>query len=221
MQKNVLTFFFNKDTQLDTPSKIIVAALEEFGQSPPKAVRTRDIAARAGVNLAAINYYFKGKEELYLELINQIVGFLDFAEKDLLDEFEILQKKPSKPDAIKLIKKALMMRCKYATTDIFKNIISIIVREELFNTDAFEILYTRLFEPRYNMLARLVEMASQGKCKGARAKILSKMIFGQIDPFAAATDGMKRSLGWDTFGDNEYLQVSKEVDIIIDKMFEQ
>jgi AcrR family transcriptional regulator len=43
------------------------AALVEFGEYGYDAVSIRDICKRAGTNVAAVNYYFRDKESLYLE----------------------------------------------------------------------------------------------------------------------------------------------------------
>lgn len=53
----------------DAKAKIINAAVEEFALLPFSAARTRQIAEKAGVNHAAISYYFGGKRELYLETV--------------------------------------------------------------------------------------------------------------------------------------------------------
>ena len=50
----------------ETKLRIIHAALELFGAHGYERTSTRDIAARAGVNAPALQYYFAGKEGLYL-----------------------------------------------------------------------------------------------------------------------------------------------------------
>lgn len=50
----------------ETKERIIQAALELFGERGYEQTSTRDIAARAGVNAPALQYYFDGKDGLYL-----------------------------------------------------------------------------------------------------------------------------------------------------------
>lgn len=50
---------------MGTKSKIIEAAIDEFATHGYKASTIRRICSRAGVNVAAINYHFSGKAELY------------------------------------------------------------------------------------------------------------------------------------------------------------
>ena len=52
---------------------LIHAAVEVFGESGLEAATTRDIAQRAQQNIAAIAYYFGGKEGLYLAVVEHIV----------------------------------------------------------------------------------------------------------------------------------------------------
>jgi TetR/AcrR family transcriptional regulator, regulator of cefoperazone and chloramphenicol sensitivity len=50
----------------ETRLRIIQAAVELFGAGGYERTSTREIAARAGVNAPALQYYFEGKEGLYL-----------------------------------------------------------------------------------------------------------------------------------------------------------
>lgn len=50
----------------ETKERIIQAALALFGERGYEQTSTRDIAARAGVNAPALQYYFDGKDGLYL-----------------------------------------------------------------------------------------------------------------------------------------------------------
>jgi TetR/AcrR family transcriptional regulator len=47
---------------------LVEAAVEEFAAKGYEGARVRDIADRAGVNKQLVNYYFGGKEGLYLEV---------------------------------------------------------------------------------------------------------------------------------------------------------
>jgi AcrR family transcriptional regulator len=48
-----------------TRLRIIEAAIELFGEHGFKGASTRDIAARAGVNAPALQYYFENKKGVY------------------------------------------------------------------------------------------------------------------------------------------------------------
>jgi TetR/AcrR family transcriptional regulator, regulator of cefoperazone and chloramphenicol sensitivity len=53
----------------DARQRLLEAAVEVFGAHGFEGASVRDITDRAGVNLAAPNYYFGGKEGLYIEAV--------------------------------------------------------------------------------------------------------------------------------------------------------
>ena len=53
----------------DTRKRLIAAASTLFAERGFHGTKARDIAARAGVNLAAGNYHYGSKKELYLEVL--------------------------------------------------------------------------------------------------------------------------------------------------------
>ena len=96
-----------------TEEKILEAASEVFTEKGFSGTRTRDIAEKAGINLALLNYYFRSKEKLF-EQVMKIKVVLLFGkifpilsnEKTSLEEkidlasekyFEILSRNPNLP----------------------------------------------------------------------------------------------------------------------------
>ncbi|HTS46182.1 MAG TPA: TetR/AcrR family transcriptional regulator [Puia sp.] len=55
----------NRSAKISTEEKIKEAARRLFTQKGYAAVKTRDIAEEAGINLALLNYYFRSKEKLF------------------------------------------------------------------------------------------------------------------------------------------------------------
>lgn len=60
-----------RDQELPTATRILVAAIEELNARGPTGVTVRGIARRAGVNVAAISYYYRGKDALIARAIDQ------------------------------------------------------------------------------------------------------------------------------------------------------
>src|SRR6185312_13810529 len=66
----------------ERPRQILAAALEVFGEHGLAAARLDDIAKRAGVSKGTIYLYFPNKEELFREMVRDIVvGQLEQAER--------------------------------------------------------------------------------------------------------------------------------------------
>lgn len=58
----------------ETRSRLLHAAGEVFGEVGFRRATVRDICSRAGANVAAINYHFGDKEELYAEVVKSGVA---------------------------------------------------------------------------------------------------------------------------------------------------
>ncbi len=52
-----------------TKDRLLQAAREEFADNGLRDAKVRDICARAGANVAAVNYYFGSKEKLYMAVL--------------------------------------------------------------------------------------------------------------------------------------------------------
>src|SRR5215468_8895598 len=57
----------------ETRARIVLTALRLFGEQGFDGASTRDIAAAAGVNAPALQYYFDSKEGLYVACVEHIV----------------------------------------------------------------------------------------------------------------------------------------------------
>jgi AcrR family transcriptional regulator len=64
----------NPSDEKSVKDKILDAAGNVFGRMGYKAATIREICRAAGVNVAAINYYFGGKEELYRTVVTDLIS---------------------------------------------------------------------------------------------------------------------------------------------------
>src|SRR5438094_631683 len=58
----------------DTEERILTAAMQVFADRGREAATVREISKRARANLAAINYYFRSKENLYDAAVRRACG---------------------------------------------------------------------------------------------------------------------------------------------------
>lgn len=71
---------------LQTETKIKEAALELFEKYGSKGTTVRKVAEKAGVNLALMNYYFQSKDNLFLDIFNELFSqYRNFGIPLLLD----------------------------------------------------------------------------------------------------------------------------------------
>ena len=84
-----------------TRDRLLDAAEHLFAQKGFDEVSIRELAAAAGVNVAAVNYHFQGKEKLYQEVIvRRFVGQRDRTVKALSAVLEAQPGPPSLPKVI-------------------------------------------------------------------------------------------------------------------------
>src|SRR3954468_9438563 len=57
----------------ERPRQILAAALEVFGEHGLATARLDDIAKRAGLSKGTIYLYFSNKEELFREMVRQLI----------------------------------------------------------------------------------------------------------------------------------------------------
>lgn len=72
----------------DTRGRVLAAALEVFAERGFDGATLRDITETAGANIAAVNYYFRSKEELIRQVLEVYVRPIMAARLAALDECE-------------------------------------------------------------------------------------------------------------------------------------
>ena len=134
---------------------LVRAAVEVFGESGLEAATTRDIAQRARQNIAAIAYYFGGKDGLYAAVVEHIVAVVLERFGPLMDEIEgFLRSGESAARALAPLPSATAGLS--IATNSMMPVTGIIVREQTHPTRAFSILYDGCLERLQRLGAALV-----------------------------------------------------------------
>lgn len=132
-----------------------------------------------------------------------------------------VEKSKSVSAAKKLVSDFVMSRvCVDSQTDNFlRSIILIITREEMYPTEAFDIIYEKIINPSISFVEKMLFIITKGKTDGEKARIMAQIILGQVMFFNSARVGFKRANNWKTFGPNEYAKVEKLIFGNLEKIF--
>lgn len=185
----------------DTRRRLIEAGIEVFGSSGFEAASTRHIADKAGVNLAAIPYYFGSKEGLYRAVAEYIAGD-DEPAASTARRIEALLKEiqPSREEALALLQELLdTLAITVIASDGKDHYNRFIMREFLDPSSAFDILYEnfmqRILRPSTILIARLTDKTENDPECAVRAFAL----IGQILVFRTARAAVSKRLDWQDF----------------------
>lgn len=182
---------------------LIAAAVEVFGERGLEAATTRDIAKRAGQNIATIAYHFGSKEGLYLGVADHIAGLLLRRAGGLLDEIEAALEQGNPGPARQLDALLRLLAANVATNREMLAVTAIIAREQQSPTRAFNILYEGVLERLQRVGARLVA-AYVGLAPDSPESIVRfHALLGEALAFRFARETILRRARWGRIGEAE------------------
>ncbi|MFM0500801.1 CerR family C-terminal domain-containing protein [Paraburkholderia caffeinilytica] len=184
----------------ETRHRIIEAAIELFGEHGFEGASTRDIAARAGVNAPALQYYFENKEGVYRACIEALA---DEAWKTFEPVVEHAQNAlRENADTATLIDAFIRIQEAIADTAFAKANNAerrlFFAREQAGHEpeSATRILTCRLREPINNASAALVARISGRPADDPTTLIRTFSLHGQLMIFHIAHRATLSMLGW-------------------------
>ena len=182
---------------------LLRAAVDVFGECGVEAATTRGIAQRSGQNIAAIAYYFGGKEGLYLAVAEHIVELLAARVGTRLDEIESFLRSdaPSPERCLDHIKSLLALGI--ATNQAMLPATGIIVREQIHPTRAFSILYDGCLGRLQRLGAELVHTYLGPQTGSDESIVRFHALLGQSLAFRFARETVLRRAGWKEIGPAE------------------
>lgn len=184
----------------ETRQRIIIAAIELFGEHGFAAASTRDIAARAGVNAPALQYYFENKEGVYRACAVHIA-------EDVWSTFEpVVTRAQQALDAhadARTLMDAFVAIQETMANRMFEKAVSacqrlFFVREQAGQEPAIasEILQERLRQPLHRVSAALIGRISGTAPDDPVTLIRMLSLFGQLMVFNMAPRSSMTLLGW-------------------------
>ncbi|CAB3751305.1 TetR family transcriptional regulator [Burkholderia sp. MSh2] len=187
----------------ETRQRIIEAAIELFGERGFAGASTREIAAMAGVNAPALQYYFENKEGVYRACVETIAenGWEVFAPAvahawavldahaevdELIDAFIGLLRALS--DRMFTSPKTMNQRMFFAREQGGQE-----------PANASEILMQRMRKPLNDVSAELIGRISGRAADDPVTRLRALSLFGQITVFHIAQRSALQLLEWDAF----------------------
>ncbi|MBJ7221218.1 MULTISPECIES: transcriptional regulator CecR [unclassified Brenneria] len=187
-----------------TRQQLINAALEVFGEYGLKAATTRDIANRAGQNMASIAYHFQSKEGLYLAVASWIAEYIRQIYRPLEAEIEAyLQLPPTRQSAeqtMDYLQRCLFNFSRLMTRQETLNISRIMSREQLSPTDAYPLIHQQVIEPLHRLMTQLVARYTGMDEEDRLATIHTHALIGEVLAFRVARETILLRAGWQEIG---------------------
>ncbi len=176
-------------------SRIIRVAIEAFGVHGFDGVSTRTIAEMAGVTAPALQYYFGGKQRLYLACAEFIATTIEsrlhswFARRTLAGE------KSSRKELVlqlhDLLSAILDMLIESDLTEAWGLFVT---KEQAHPTDAFETIFRRMQGPVIRLCAAFVAKLSNLPKHDPQVTVTALSLYGQVTFYRSGRESISGSL---------------------------
>jgi TetR/AcrR family transcriptional regulator, regulator of cefoperazone and chloramphenicol sensitivity len=199
-----------RDRGAETRTQLIEAALDVFGLFGFEGATTRDIAKRAGANLAAIVYHFGSKEALHLAVAEHVAGKMKQAVGTSFMEAANLSTAASPAVAKAMFQQliATYVDVLIGSTDA-ERWARFIVREQMQPSTAFDVMY-KIMSGVVEVATRLVATAL-GTTESEETKLRVFAMFGQVLVFRVSQALILRRMGWATIGERERAEIKRVI----------
>ena len=194
---------------LNARDRLIEAGVDVFGKQGFDAATTRMIAQKAGVNISAIPYYFNGKEGLYHTVVSYITGKLESQVESTLIEIETwaAEGRLNREEALVLLEKLLEKMINFMVgSPEAPRFARIVLREQLYPSSAYDIIFNRIMAPMINAVAKMVATATGEKASRV-ASLRALTLIGQVIVFRVARETMVRALDLEGYSSKETTEI--------------
>ena len=194
--------------------KIIGAAVYEFAKKGYDPVTTRDICARADINISAIYYYFKNKRGLYEEVLRYVVDVINSYLGDVIKEYDEFKKyTPVASECRKMLKQIIHKFIEgICLPKVSKEIVTIYLMEYVKPSECFHIFEENLNKVYMPIISDLLMEANEGKMTEENATLSTFMLFSQIFNVAVRKDSISKMMGWSNYSEKEIKKICEVID---------
>jgi TetR/AcrR family transcriptional regulator, regulator of cefoperazone and chloramphenicol sensitivity len=184
----------NTNSIRGTRERILLVAAEVFADLGFERATVREICSRASVNVAAINYHFGDKENLYIEVLkySRALAFEKYPHG--------LGTKKTDPPEMRLqafIRSFVLRIFDENLSSLFGRLAS---REYIEPTKAFDILVEEAMRPTFALLAEIVKELLGGRASLLKVRMCCASVVSQCLFFLYARHALTRLFPEQKFG---------------------
>ncbi len=188
----------------DPKTRIVRAAIGEFAMRSLEGARTREITAKAGVNVASISYYFGGKKELYDFVIRELCRYFDFSASEYYRLGAEIVGRGDCTEAREFISKFILDNIrKFKEVKEVSYVLLLLLREQVCPTRSYKYLYKSVIEGPARFLASLINTACSGRYGEQECLIFAQALWTNVRSYCSASDAAMRLHNWKKIGDPE------------------
>ncbi len=201
----------------DSKSKLLSSAFEEFAKNGFLGASTRDIAAKANINISSILYYFGGKKGIYTAALKKIVDTVNNLTGEYTSRYQEVIERKDKTEAAAFLKEMMQKFVSIVCSkEISDNVKKIFLSEYSSPSDEFNILYSELIRPVHDRMANLLNLASNNKISLRDCYFYIIMLFSQVFVFASREEFICKLMDWNGYDKKSEKRLSDYIDAQID-----
>lgn len=198
-----------------TREKLIQTGIRLFALSGVSGVRTRQLAEEAGVNQSAIPYHMGGKSGVYAAVIRKIADDLAAVTNvtgiDAVTEALTTQRLPGKTELKTILTSMITGLCRALLSPEYALYATLILREQLEQTENYDVIYQSFIEPFHKRLSGLVQLADP-QADTKTAIIRAHALIGQILGFVVARKAYLRRCETDSVsGEDDRTEITGQI----------
>lgn len=143
--------------QDDTRSRLIEAAIEQFAEKGFEGTSVRDLAAAAGVNVAAVSYHFGSKDALYTETLRACLAPCTEMRERMQKHLDAARRKKDRNAAENALRECIRDFLEILMSPATRQS-HLVMREQSEGKPRFEPVIREFFEPVGTILRELILM---------------------------------------------------------------
>lgn len=183
----------------ESRARIVDAAGRLFAERSFDGVSVRELAREAGVNAAAINYHFGGKDALYHEVLSKLIADTEPMFRMILETLGTGLEKAG-ADRTELARVAAAVVRALLTgvlgAESMRWQMPLLLREFHHPSGEFAMLIRERINPIHDAVGLLVAAATGGDPKAPETILLTANLIGQCMMFRVARGVVMARLGW-------------------------